>query len=393
MSAVSRTVTYPYRALMLLLALVLMVSTPCKIKAINYNGWAKTFLLFFIIYFLRIIIDLFYRDVYVDPDWRQTTIQFIFLSVLPSMCAIMRCAQYIDYDRLNKWLIWSGLILLVTMVVNQNSLLQLGGDEMERMEGNVAMGSLDLGYTSCAIFFISLAWFLHYKSKFVWKYLLVLMMGASFVIMLRAASRGPIMAFVILLLLMLYSRFKNKNFAIFFSIITVVVLWLNIDAIIEFIGEISPMLGQRMSASAYEGDSSGRDSLLVNAIEVFMRNPFIGEKFVLDIGSYSHNSLFDVMMALGFFGGLVWLFLMIKDLQLASRHLLSHSSLMMVGIISVNEIVMHLFSGTIYTSNQTVVLMAIVLLLQKPIMSPSTISSGLVDQGKLEHTTASHKKH
>lgn len=381
-SAVSTTVTYPYRALMLLLALMLIVSKPNRPQRFVYNRATTVFIVFFIIYFLKILIDLFYRDVYVEPDWRHTTIQYIFLSVLPSMWATIKCGRYIDYDRLNKWLVWCSVALLVILVVNQNSLLQYEYDESNRMDANVAMGSLSLGYTSCAIFYISLAWFLYFEKRLVWKSFLVLMMVASFVIMLRAASRGPIMAFVILLLLMLYSRFKNKNVAIIISIIAVIVLWLNLDAIINFMGEISPMMEQRMSASANEGDSSGRDYLFASAIDVFMRNPAFGEKFVIDIGYYSHNSLLDVMMALGILGGLTWIYLMIKDIQATNRNVLSQSPLMIVGFLSVNEIVEHMFSGTIYTSSRTIALMVIVLMLQKTLTSQTDQPSSLIENDK-----------
>ena len=190
------------------------------------------------------------------------------------------------------------------------------------------------------------------------------------------------MAFVILLLLMLYSRFKNKNVAIIISIIAVIVLWLNLDAIINFMGEISPMMEQRMSASANEGDSSGRDYLFASAIDVFMRNPAFGEKFVIDIGYYSHNSLLDVMMALGILGGLTWIYLMIKDIQATNRNVLSQSPLMIVGFLSVNEIVEHMFSGTIYTSSRTIALMVIVLMLQKTLTSQTDQPSSLIENDK-----------
>ena len=371
-------VTYPYRALMLLLALMLIVSNPIKTKTIKYNRAVNVFLAFFIIYFLRIIIDLFFRDVYVHPIWRQTTIQLILFSVLPSMWATIRCAQYVDYDRLNKWLICCSVVTLILLLFNQSqgTLLLVGDEESTRMKANVAMDSLSLGYTGCTLFFISLVWFLYHKNKFVWNSLLIVMMGGAFIIMIRAASRGPLIAFVVMLLMVLYSSKKNKSLAAIISILAITIIWLNIDVILYYIGELSPIMGQLMSATAYEGDSSGRNLLYANAIDVFLRNPIFGEKFVLDIGFYSHNSLLDVLMALGLVGGLVWLYLMIKDLLVTSYHFLHHSSLMIIGLLSVNEIVKNLFSGTIYTNDNMIVLMAIVLLLQKsPVMTTTTATS------------------
>lgn len=365
-NAISKMVTYPYRAVMLLLALLLIVFTPVHIKTIKNSKAANTLFIFFIIYILRVLFDVFFRDVYVISVWRQTTIQYIFLSVLPSMWAIKRCAQYVDYDRLNKWLIWCSIVMIFVLAFTHTSLLQTGYNETYRMTANVAMDSIALGHVGCTLFFISLVWILSHKLKLVWKSFLIVMMCASFVIMLRAASRGPLIAFIIMLLMVLYSHVKNKGFAFVFSIIVVAIIWLYIDNILLFLGEISPAMEQRMSETVYEGNTSGRDSLYANAIDIFLRNPIFGEKFVLDIGFYSHNSLLDVLMALGLLGGLAWLYLMIKDLLVTSRFILSNSSLMIIGLLSMQNIIMHLFSGAIYISNKLIVLMAIVLLLQEP---------------------------
>lgn len=361
-NALSQAVTYPYRGVMLLLAVVLIILRPLKPVVVENRNASRLLVFFFVVYCARILFDIFVQNVYVIPSWRVTTIQFIFLSLLPSLWAATKCAPYLEYERLNKWLLWCSIIMLGLLIINQNSLIKAEYDDMTRVDANIAMNTISLGHICVTVFFVLFSWILSHNRRQMVKFGLLVMMLISVVIMLRAASRGPLVAFVVMLLFIVIASTKNKIVAGSLSTIFIVLFIAGMDDIISLIGRISPIMEQRISAAAFEGDSSGRNSLYANAIDVFLRNPILGDKFVLDIGFYAHNSVLDVLMGLGIVGGSVWVYLFVKDFIVSYRHILYRSSLMIIGLLSIQMLVKTLFSGSIYTDNELVVFMAIVLL-------------------------------
>ena len=361
-AGVSHTVTYPYRILLFVLAVLLIILSPVTKRQKQNKRTATIYLLFMLIYFIRILYDIFVKQVYILPGFQTIILQYIFISIIPSLWAIERCALYINYERLLRWLMIGSSILLVFTLMNQNSLIDAEYDEMVRGQGNVALGSIGFGHTCASLFIIFLTWIVcHKKGKWIWKAFMVLMMAISIILMLRAASRGPLVTFVVVLLLFLFSRMKNKVLGLIIALTVVLVIWYNMSTILSWLGNISPMMEKRMAAAMYEEDSSGRDLLYKQAIDMFLQNPVFGKQFILYRGIYSHNSILDVMIGLGFFGTLVWIYLIYQDLKWTYRHVLNRTSLMVVGLLSVQFIFKGFFSGAIYIDNCLVICMMIVL--------------------------------
>ena len=285
----------------------------------------------------------------------------MFITMIPAIWATPKCVKYIDYEKLNKWLVFGGVALLVLTVLNQNTLIALEYEEMHRVEGNAAMGSLNLGYTCVICFVFFLSWIVsHNKESFWKKAFLLFFMAISIIIMLRAASRGPFVVFVFIILFCLFSRAKNKELVLIVSIIALLFLWLNISTILGWLGNISPMLEKRMASTVIEGDTSGRESIFGNAISIFLENPVCGKQFVLRNGFYSHNSILDVMIGLGLLGALIWVYLIGKDFKFCFQNVMKKSSLMAISLISTLYIMEGFFSGAMYINHKLVICLIIV---------------------------------
>ena len=255
-----------------------------------------------------------------------------------------------------------GVLLLGVTVLNQSSLVAADREEMVRGEGNIALGSIGFGHTCVSLFIIFLSWIVcHKEGKRIWKAVLIMLMVLSFVLMLRAASRGPLVSFVVVFLFFLFSSMKNKVVGLIISLVVILLVWVNMSTILEWLGSISPMMEQRMAATMYEDDSSGRDSLYKQAIDVFLQNPVLGKQFVLNNGFYAHNSILDVMIGLGFFGALFWIYLIWNDLKLSNRNVLNKTSLITISLLSVQFILKGFFSGAMYTHNELAICMLVVL--------------------------------
>lgn len=362
----SISVTHPYRAIVFVVAFFLIITTP-QSKAYSANrNLIILYVVFMCVYLFRIMVDIYVRGIYVQPSWQSTVVQYVFIVVLPSLFAMIRCAGHIDLSRLCRWLMWGGMALMVLLVINQNTLISFEYEEMSRGESNVAMGSLNLGYSSSLVFFILFSVLISQKEKWVWKLILILFMIISFVIMLRASSRGPLVCWAFILLFYLFSRIKNKLFAVLVSLLVVLLIWVSISGILSFLGNISPLMERRMTEALVENDSSGRDILFANAIDLFLENPILGKQFVLSDGFYSHNSVLDVMIGLGLFGALIWVFIIVKDFVFSSRNISLVSPLAMISFMSVHFLTESFFSGAIYISAKIVVCLVIVFFCTPP---------------------------
>ena len=362
--AISQSVTFPFRAVVLLIAFFLIVTKPATRYTVPHRFWPSLFIGFILVYTLRILLDLYVFNVYVVPNYRVRVIQNLFLSVLPSLWAISKCAYYIDYERLNKWLVYASIILLVILSINQRSLFLVEFNEEGRMTGNVGLGSISLGQLGVTIFTIAAAWMMTRRTSFIVKIILSLVLFFSFVIMLRAASRGPLITFFVIIIMIFISRTKNKARGLALLFIVFAVLWLNYESILHFLGQISPVMESRMFSTVNEGDTSFRNIQYANAYHLFLSNPILGAQFVTDFGLYSHNSVLDVMMGLGLIGAIVWVALIIKCFIITYQNCLSLSCITAICLLSVQNIVSGFFSGALYTNQIQIILIAMVLLLQ-----------------------------
>lgn len=358
----SQMVTYPYRALLFVLAFFLIIASPKTRQYKENNTVVTIYVLFMFIYFIRILIDIFIRHIYIQPGFQTTIIQYMFISMIPSIWAIKRCALHIDYERLLRWLMIGGCILLGITIMNQNALIASDYDKTTRGQGNIALDSIDFGHTCVSIFIIFLSWLTcHKKGKRIWKVFLILMMAISMVLMLRAASRGPLVALFVVLCLLMFSRMKNKVFGVVIMLIFILVIWFNLSTIIHWLGSISPAMEQRMAATMYENDSSGRDVIYKQAFDIFFQNPIIGKQFVLNSGIYSHNSILDVLIGLGIFGALAWIYLICQVVKWAYRNIIYKTSLMVIGLLSVQFILKGFLSGAMYLDYYLAICIMIVL--------------------------------
>ena len=270
---VSNTVTYPFRAIVFALSFFLIITSPIEREKAANKKPVLLYVIFMLVYFVRILIDIFIREVYLQPGFQRVVLQYMFIVMIPSIWATSRCARHIDYEKLNQWLMIGGVILLGVTIWSQNALIATEYNEMVRGEGNVALNSISFGHTCVTLFVIFLSWMVC-QNKRKWLGIIIggVLLVLSFVLMLRVASRGPLVTFVVVVLFFLFSKIKNKLLGLVISLTVILLVWFNISTIFEWLGTISPMMEQRMAAAIFEDDSSGRDILYREAINIFLQN-------------------------------------------------------------------------------------------------------------------------
>lgn len=302
---VTRAITVPYRAFTLFLSLLVIVINVLK-RTDSYPVGLKVFLFFWGILIIRAFYDVFVRtDIRLD-DTSQIWF-YIFGICIPGFFSIIKSYKYIDLEKSFWWLlILTGFTLSLTLFSNQA--LLIGGDESSgRQGGNAAISTIAFGHFGTTIIILGLYTLLNKKLNWFHKVLIVLLILLGIFSMLRAGSRGPVMALGVVLFFWMFSLVKNVFSAIFKLIIVSVFTVILMNQILELMGNISPIMEDRLRMSIYEGSTGGRDPYYSSAIEAFYDSPIWGKQFVLIFpdGSfdYSHNLILDALMGLGVIGG------------------------------------------------------------------------------------------
>lgn len=361
---ISRMVTIPYRASALLLSLLVIIlnlkkkkeKTPIAVKML----W---------LYWIALIIRIFYdTNIRIDVNLKDTTQLwlYIFGIILPAMYSVMKSYRMIDFNKALKWIYLGTLLSLILSLFNNATLLMDAAEITGRTEGNIALNTISFGHLATMGVILSLFMLLRGGKSLIKKTVLIAIMLISFFIMLRAGSRSPVLALIVILLFWMFASGKNMilGFTITIAVITLLIVF--IDPILNFMGNISPVIEARLRASIYMNDSSGRDPLFDTALQAFLDKPFFGKQFALfrSGGGFinSHNIILDALMGLGLFGGILIIYILWKAVK-TSYILIKHNySGFWISLILIQQIVVSMLSGAIYSDQLINVLLIMILM-------------------------------
>lgn len=358
----TRLVTVPYRAITLFLTILVIVTSPSGLKRDKVlSGPMKVFIVFWILYAIRIAFDIYIRGIHEREDVHTQTSIFTFAITIPTFIATLRCAQFIDMSHLNRYMMFGILIYLGVTFLNNESLMSIEAVEAGRISGNRALNTISFGHSCLTCFIFLLCYYRTSTYSKIIKYSLLGIMIISILFMLKAGSRGPLVTLVVIFGLFLIGKQKRKTTAIAVFLIIIAVIALFYMQILTFISHFAPTLTERMLRTITENDTSGRDLLYANAIELFLRNPIIGSQYITEYGIYSHNMILDAFMGLGIIGGFTIIYLCVKAFQGAAKMIQSNTSFFWIGLMCVQEIMKNMFTGCFYTNSSLSLLLVIVL--------------------------------
>ena len=207
---------------------------------------------------------------------------------------------------------------------------------------------------------ILLAIFWINRTKHVWyKIAASLLILAGIFVLLRSASRSPLFALVVCISLYLISRSKSPVFSAFLAFTIIVVFFLTKDLLFNVVENISPVMASRLSLSGnvseFDEISNGRFTLFGAATEKFLSHPVLGDTYTIVFPdgrvSYSHNIVLDAFMGLGFFGGLMLIFILIYALWKSCQMIYHGHPHCWIGLIYICYLTIHMFSGCFYQAD------------------------------------------
>lgn len=347
---ISRSVTVPYRGFALLVSLVVILLN-LKRKVGKTPLALKVLWIFWIAQIIRIFYDTNIRiDVHLN-DTRQLWL-YVFGICLPAMYSVMKSYRFIDINKALKWVYFGTVLTLLLSLFSNTSLFMDSTEIAGRAEGNIAFNAISFGHLGTSGVILSMFLLSKGGVSLIRKFIYVAVILLSFFVMVRAGSRSPILALTVIVLFWLFARGRNILLGSVIIAIATTLLIVFIEPILNFMGNISPVMETRLRLGMYEQDSSGRDLLYKEAINIFVNSPILGEQFALfdNFGGfyYSHNIILDAFMGLGILGGLSMIYFLWVSIKKSYLTIKYNDPIFWISLILIQQIVLNMFSGAFF---------------------------------------------
>ena len=377
-TAISRFVTIPYRIFALLISIVVIIQNWRNKPKINKP--MKLYLLFWGLLIIRIVFDLYVRtDIKVSSGAARETIIYVFFVCLIPTFSVYKSIQSIDFSLAFRFILF-GFVILIPIFYYNNPLLFTIESTGYRLSGNIAMSTIIFGHYGVTLALFAFFWGRTASAN--WKvFLSYFLIAIGAFVMLRAGSRGPLVALVACFIFYYVAKQKNSIGIMVMGVVCILLLYVLSDFLFDLIRSISPMLAARMTLSGtgteYEEFSSGRTSLYEEALNRFYDSPFLGESFAIFHSSgsyiYSHNMVLDAFMALGLLGGGLFVVMLAYALIHSRNMIMFKFQHWWIALVCVQYIIFISFSGAFYQSGTLNVLLTMTLLFsqrEKTLLKP-----------------------
>lgn len=357
----SQSVTIPFRALILLVALICII----LIKPSKYKLSRPLNLLFF---YWGILILRFSYDVYFKPELNlpsdrvvQIALYMVCLTIVPTI-ALLR-----TYDRLNMEKIlyicyWFSAISVILTFFRNTSFQHI---VTERLGGNAALGTIGVGHMGLTNLLLSFVIIRNRNTSLLFKIFILLCSIIAFFILLRSGSRGPTLSIIIIIEFYLFSKLKRPILGFLGVICLGLITYFLLDYIIDFLGNISPVLKQRLFDR--EDQTSDRLPFYMDAINSFLSNPIFGDKFgIYSQGkiSYPHNIFLESLMQLGIIGGVIMIVICFLGLKYSNHFLSYRSMIIWIPLLFLQSFTKLLVSSSFSTEPSFTILFVLLVLIK-----------------------------
>ena len=349
LQSVSQSVTIPYRAF----ALLIMVT----VIFLNFKEKVKPFPLPLLVLFLywmfltiRIFSDIYFRTDYFFTDTSQLWL-FIFGICLAGLYSTFKSFDHIDTEKA-LYFVWAGVIFMLTLTLFSNQALLSNTDTEYRVDANVALNTISYGNFGVSGLLLSIYILINNKVNKYLKIFAIISIVLCVYSVLRSGSRGPILAFLLVVLFWFFSKGKNVKDGLVILAMSFLVLYMLQDFILSLMGKIAPVIELRLRESLEGGVDDGRSRLYDEAINIFLNHPLFGQQFAIFDGqggyAYAHNLILDSAMALGVFGALAMIYIIFSALKECYKNIHYNKKYYWVSLLLLQQITILMVSGTFY---------------------------------------------
>lgn len=367
-----------YWALKVLLACWVIYRS--KKSYFHFNATETLFLIVFLIYAANIFVDVFYAPLYKFKGMGGT-IDFIgFILILILSLSFRFDPAYHSEKSFKFFMISLSIGLIIAYFHAAVNTVQTQGSSDVRFDANSTVNTIVYGQTGCALALVSIYGIVTYQKK-----LLRLLFAVAFVIgmlsIAKAGSRSPIVVMAMVTTFFFMAKLGKLKGIIIICLFAALV-FVFIGPIIELFNSMGSTLIARLTNAVETGESSGRDLIWKNVLNLTSQSPIFGVYYVIPSGNgagfYPHNFFLEVFMATGFVGGIPFIILVFVSLSRSFTLIKMKHPATWIVVLYLQLIGYGMFSTGLYSSQDFWVLIFYIMSINLNVKKISPKSSTLV---------------
>ena len=332
-SELSQSFTVPYRAFTLAVSLLCIVVS-LKVKALRAPGTLFLWLVWICI-LSRFVDTMYFSQYSPNTSYVLTTwLYMIGLTLIP-MYSVYKSMAAIDIGTVFKW---TYILLSIAILLTYFTNTAYQTANLERFSVNAAIGIIGSGHLGLT--------------------------GLLLSIVLRSASRGPVMALLGIGAFYIMARSKYKVVGIVIMALIMLGYTLFETHIINVLEEVAPMMKVRL-LDRETAHFASRSYHYEMAVHFFNINPIFGSIFAIPVAGgffiYAHNLFLDIAMQSGILGLGILLSFLGYALKACYRLIRRNSGALWISLLFLQSFFMLIVSGAIYTDPQFSILGVMIL--------------------------------
>lgn len=304
--------SYQYRVFSVLLSLFVLIFLFFKnfnvLKIVFRNQSFKFYLIFSLIYIIRLFVDLFFSEVNLPGSSSAVLEMMISISYILIIPLSLISILTIDLSKFFKQLFFlysaSFVIDILFNPVIPNAVYQrlsildnIGVQNFGLFASILLIWSIILLFSSISIFY---------------KFILIPLICISLYFVGLSGTRSVFLAFIVIILLFI---FQNKEFILSKKVL-IIILFITVLITLIFLRTSWLNLTLLRFQYGFETGSTGRQGIWDEAIRMFFDSPIIGNYHIIPNSAYFHNFFLDAFVSTGLFGGLLFALLNFKILKI-----------------------------------------------------------------------------
>ena len=310
--------------------------------------------LFIWLYFLRVYYDFMITGVKQEIVTNPFAAVFLYANaaIVPFYGFAFFRWEGMDLRKLNTALLFIFLamgMVSLSYIVTGKALEYIGADG--RFMGNESMDTIAFGHLGTTITILALSLFYQRDIRLWHKLVSAFAIVVGLFVSIAAGSRGALVALIVCFIAYLYMNGHKMKILIGLPVLAglfILLLPILNDILISYDNQAL----DRLYNSIYDpnsmeaGVTSGRNILYKHAFENILDNPFTGSSLFIK-GEYVHNSILESFLGLGFFGGLLYLVIIVYVLIIAFKMAEKDKKYLFVSLLFIQYLIYSLFSRTL----------------------------------------------
>lgn len=307
--------------------------------------FALAFLLFWVLYYLRILID-----GYVLQQPLVISVQYLLayatlFSLIPALAGFSGLNLQSSQRTFNL-LLFMGLAAFATVAMDSQELLSAYTGEGAGRFSLEKLNPISVGNVGSAILLLGMAGLfsdLNRGSGVLIRAVCIALIPLGVIALVFGASRGPILATLVALALFFVVPVSIPRLIVL-AVVATGIGYTAVQTYMVGVERFSFDVVERILIASESGDS--RLDLWRNAWQQFQENPLIGDSIAeRSTGFYPHNSVLEALMATGLFGGIAYVFLLGWSIVASVRLLHRRLGYEWLALLCIQSAIGSFFSG------------------------------------------------